>query len=353
MSREKLQQQSSIIHTTGESVMKKLSLYLLFLPLVGLSLTGCSDDSAVNPEQQDPNDQLYGAAATDQQFFQMYAENDSYSQSDELAMNDGEEPLPMDDYELGKVTTPIRPLRWARFIRNFNRQVQLDSVTADSLSYLTVTKTWVGSLLIAATYSDTGRVPDTVIRKPFTTVSKKRFIFRRIGNTAVIWRNWRPVAVSLIAGGTESSDAINITQLKLRFDRNGVPDSVIVTDPVNTFLRIPRVNDIRNTEVPDIAGGHRSLLQVTLTSTDPDTDHVALRFGFTRDGLHRHRIRLHLVSETFDGSVYTRVYERPFMMHMARGVFALGVDATTHGTMFDDAAPVSNSFWGVPYLVTR
>jgi hypothetical protein len=337
----------------GESDMKKLSLYLLVLPLAALLLAGCSDDGTVSPTAEDPNDQLYGAAVTDQQFFQMYVENDPYSQSDELAMNDGEEPLPMDDFELGRVTTPIRPLRWARFIRTFNRQVQLDSVTADSLSYLTVTKTWVGSLLIAATYSDTGRVPDTVIRKPFTTVSKKRFIFRRIGRNAVIWRNWRPVAVSLIAGGTESSNAINITELKLRFDRNGAPDSIVVTDPINTFLRIPRPNEIQNREVPDIAGGHPALLRVTLTSTDADTDHVALRFGFTRDGLHRRRVRLHMVSESFDGSVYTRVYERPFMMHMARGVFALGVDATTHGTMFDDAAPVSNSFWGVPYLVTR
>jgi hypothetical protein len=330
--------------------MKHLAFLLV---LAGFFLSGCSSDSIVDPPAVDPNDQLYGGAATDQQFFQMYVENDEFFRSDDLTMNDGEEPLPFDDYSLGKVTTPIRPLRWARFIRSFNREVVVDSITADSLSYLTVTKTWQGSLIIAATYSDTGRVPDTVIRKPFTTVSKKRFIFHRIASNPVIWRNWRPMAISLIAGGTTSSDAIAITELKLRFDRNGVPDSIVVTDPVNTFLRIPRPNVPQPREVPDIAGGRPVLLQVTLTSADPDTDHVALRFGFSPDGRHRHRIRLHMVSETFNGSVFTRVYERPFVMHMQQGRFAASVDAATHSTMFDDAAPVSNSFWGVPYVVTR
>lgn len=332
--------------------MKKLFALLVLLPLVALMVGGCSKDDGVSPAQ-DPNDQLYGAAQSDQQFFEMYAQNDEYFTTDETTMNDGEQPQSLDDLSIGKLTTPIRPLRWARFIRTFNRQVVLDSVTGDSLAYLTVTKTWQGVLVIAATYSDTSTLPDTVIRKPFTSEAKKRFIFKRIANTPVRWRNWRPVAISLIDGGTTSSSAIDITQLKLLFERDGARDSIVVTDPNATFLRFRRIFDLQAREVPDIQGGHEVTMQVTVVSTDPDTDHVVLRYGFTRDGLHRRRIRLHLVSESFDGAAYTRVYQRTYTMHFRRGVFSAAVDANTHSTMFDDAAPVSTSFWSVPYVVTQ
>ncbi len=332
----------------------KNPLFILFaaIAIVGMLLTGCSKDDPVSADV-DPNDQLYGSAQTDQQYFQMYAQNDTYFQSDDLAMNDGDQPQPLDDDQLGKVLTPIRPLRWARSIRNFTRNVALDSVTADSLAYVTVTKTWTGVLLISATYSDTAHTPDTLLQKPFTTVSKKRIIFKRIGRNPVIWRNWKPVAISLIAGGTTSSSNIALVQLKLNFPNNGTPDSIVVTDPLNTFLRFKRVFDIQTKDIPDIESGRRVRLQATVVSADPDTDHVVLRYGFSPDRLHRRRIRLFLVSETFDGSNYTRVYERAFDMHVKRGVFSAAVDATTHGTLFDDSADVASSFWGVPYMVTR
>jgi hypothetical protein len=332
--------------------MKQLAAFLVLLPLAGLLIAGCSKDDGVSPAA-DPNDQLYGAAQTDQQFFELFAANNEYSTTDEMTMNDGDQPQSLDDLSIGRLMTGIRPLRWARFIRTFSRQVVLDSLTRDSLAYLTVTKTWQGSLLIAATYNDTSSVPDTVIRKPFTSEARKRLIFKRIANTSVRWRNWRPVAISLIDGGTTSSAAIAITQLKLVFDRSGVPDSIVVTDPNSTFLRFHGIFDLQAREVPDIQGGHEVTTSVTVVSTDPDTDHVVLRYGFSRDGLHRRRIRLHLVSESFGGSAYTRVYQRRYVMHFVRGVFSSAVDASTHGTMFDDLAPVATSFWGVPYVVTQ
>jgi hypothetical protein len=331
--------------------MKKLVALFLCVPALVL-LAGCAKDDGVGPVQ-DPNDQLYGGARTDMQYFDLYAQNDEYSTTDDATMNDGDQPQSVDDFELGKVTTGIRPLRWARFIRNFARNVVLDSVTTDSLAYVTVTKTWEGSILIAAAYNDTSTVPDTVIRKPFTSQATKRFIFRRIGNTAIVWRNWRRVAVSLVDGGTTSSTAISISRLALLFNRAGVPDSIVVTDPNSTFLRFPRAFGIPARELPDLVGGQEAIMRVTVVSADPDTDIVVLRYGFSSDGMHRRRIRLHFVSESFDGSVYTRVYQRRYLMHFQRGVFCAAVDAVTHGTLFDDAAPVSTAFWGIPYVVTQ
>jgi len=327
-----------------------LALLSVFM-MAGVLLSGCSNNDPVSAT--DPNDQLYGSAQTDVQFFRMYAENDEYFKADDLAMNDGENMFGFDDDELGKTMTPIKPLRWGRSIRNVNREVVVDSITADSLAYVTVTKTWSGVLRIAATYDDSSTVPDTILVKPFQSDAKKRFIFKRVGRDRVVWRNWRPIGISLIAGGTISSDDIWINQLKLYYQNNGQPDSATITDPLNTFFRFRGVTEIPRREVPDFVAARPVKVQATLTSADSHADHVVLRFGFSPDGRHHRRIRLQMVSETFDGTNYIRVYERTFNMHFRRGVFTAAVDAMTHGTLFDDAADVASSFWGVPYVVRQ
>ncbi len=327
--------------------MEKFGKLLSGVLVLGLTLVGCTKDEIITPAI-DPNDQLYGSAQNDQQFFELFAQNDEFLRNDDIAMNDGPSPAPFDDEIVGTMTE-IHPIRWARFIRNIQRSVQLDSVTADSLAYVTVTKTFNGVLVILARYDST--TIDTV-RKDFTSQSKKRIIFKKIANDRVIWRNWRPVAVSLIDGGTTSSEAINIAQLELVYFNAGVRDSLVINDPLSTFFRIRRHRDINGMDVPDFTGGQEARMFATVVSASPDTDHVVLRYGFTPDG-RRRRIRLHLISESFDGTNYTRVYTRAFNMHFHRGVFAAAVDAMTHGTLFDDAEPVSTSFWGVPYMVTN
>ncbi|MGA9115928.1 MAG: hypothetical protein WB626_04055 [Bacteroidota bacterium] len=322
------------------------------LAAVLLILPGCSKDETTAPVT-DPEDQLYGSAQTDQQFFQLFAQNDEFFATDDITMDDGEQPLPMGDDILPRALTPIHPFRWARFIRTFSRNVSLDSVTVDSLAYLRITKTWEGTLFIAASYSDTATTPDTVIRKPFSTTSQKRFIFKRIGAGAVIWRNWRRIAVSLVAGGTTGGTDIALNALTLVVDRNGSRDSVTVTDPLATFRRFRILNQPQPNPVLEIDGGREVTVRVTLTSADPDTDIVLLRYGYTPDRLHRHRVRMFLREQTLNGSTWTRVYERAFLMHFRRGVFTATVDAHTHSTLFDDQAAVACSFWGMPYRVLQ
>ena len=89
-------------------------------------------------------------------------------------------------------------------------------------------------------------------------------------------------------------------------------------------------------------------------STSADTDVVALRFGF--DLFHKKRVQLALVSETKNtDNTFTRVYEisrtAPQYWHFHAGWFNLGVDAMTRGTVYDDTAPYSVSWWGIPYRV--
>ena len=72
-------------------------------------------------------------------------------------------------------------------------------------------------------------------------------------------------------------------------------------------------------------------------------------------GLNWKRFPMTMVEEVNNGGVYTRVYEttrkRPVFMHFHRGWFTMGIDAVTHETLFDDQAPYSASWWGVPYRV--
>src|SRR5437867_4388561 len=163
--------------------MKKLfAVTLVMLGLAGLMLMGCSKDGVTSPGT-DPNDQLYGSAQNDEQFLKLYAENDEFFTSDDIAMNDGTTPETIDEDQedqVDGVMTPIRPLRWARFIRSFSRNVRIDSVTNDLMAYVTITKTWTGELLIAATYNVTSRTPDTIIAKNFQEQARKRIIFRRV-----------------------------------------------------------------------------------------------------------------------------------------------------------------------------
>ena len=53
-----------------------------------------------------------------------------------------------------------------------------------------------------------------------------------------------------------------------------------------------------------------------------------------------------------DGSgFYTRTYEKQVPVRLYPGYFHFGIDAVTHATLFDDVAPYSVAWWGVPYRV--
>jgi hypothetical protein len=174
-------------------------------------------------------------------------------------------------------------------------------------------------------------------------------------DTKKYWLNWVPVASSLVEGGTIAPhNGIEITRLVL-LPAGG--DSVVITDPERHYLRYKWLRFWHagaKGDVPELLGGQLLTLRVTVRSSSPDSDVVALRYGF--DVLQRRRVLLTLVSETMDGSDYIREYEtsrtaHPFV-HFFRGSFNLGVDAMTRATLYDDdVTKYSVSWWGIPYRV--
>jgi hypothetical protein len=319
-----------------------------------LMLAGCSDDdNVVDPLNQPP------AGVNDEQAaIRYFAANEDFSANDELTLNDGE--MQPAEYGIaGKVAADITPIRFGRFIRNVTKNVEVTVGPGDTVAEAMVTKDIYGVFRIRGI---AGGGDSVTVNKEFHDRALRRVLFRRVGrDTLRWWRNWVPVASSLVAGGTvEPNDNIVVTKTEL-FLPNG--DTVTVTNPLETLLRyrwqpLPHppgggmMDSIRHDgpPVPELLNGQELTMRVTVRSASADTDLVALRFGC--DMFHKRRARMNLVSEANNGDgTFTRVYARRWKVPPLPGFFHVAVDAMTRGTVFDDVEPYSVSWWGVPYRV--
>ena len=325
---------------------KTLAMLWMTLAVVGLAVTGCNKSGSSGPVDVAP------VGVTNEQLaMQSAATSDAFVQNDVVTFGDNElDPINYGNF--GKVDASISPLRIGRFITSVTSNVTTTILPGDTLAMALVHKSITGTFRIKA-INGTG---DTVtIQKPFTDTASRNVVFKRVGRDTIhYWRNWVPVATSLVDGHTVApNNQINITMVKL-FLSSG--DTVTVTDPATYYLRYRWENLWRGGrhDVPEVSGGQPVRLQATVVSTSADTDVVALRFGF--DMFHRRRVQLALVSETKNAdNTFTRVYEisrtAPQYWHFHTGWFNLGVDAMTKGTVYDDTAPYSVSWWGIPYRV--
>ncbi len=215
--------------------------------------------------------------------------------------------------------------------------------SGDTLVVATLTRTLNGRFLIAAAYSDTASFPDTLIQKPFSSSATRKIQFIRIGRYREHYRNWRPLAISLVEGGTDSGES-EITGLRLELPNDR---TIEVESPTDYYLYFDQLFQ----SIPVFRPGDLIRLDVTVTSVSAEPDMVVIRYGAGRTGLRRHRVPLTLVSESQEGNLYVRVYAITWWAHAHLGRFNAHVGAVTAGTLFDDEAAVSTSFWGVPYIV--
>ncbi len=318
---------------------KNLALPWLLAGLVGLfAAAGCERDNGANPPS--------GVGSTEQTAMKYYAENDDFVKNDETTISD-REIEPADYGSFGKVDASITPIRFGRFISNVSKTITVEIQPGDTLAIAHVAKVITGVFKIKAV---TAAAETVRIEKPFVDNANRNMIFKRVNrNVDRFWENWVPVATSLVAGSTaQASTPISITKLEL-FLANG--DTITVTDPTGYYLRYPwrRIFGGGRHDVPEMLGGQRLILRATVVSASPDTDFVALRFGAGE--IQRKRQRMVLISEENNNGTYTRVFQAAFFMHIHPGFFHAGVDAMTRGTVYDDTAPYSVSWWGIPYRV--
>lgn len=335
----KLNQINNQTNKQQEDAMKKSFATLwMVLTVMGLLVTGCKKD--------DGDESAPVGVADEISAMKYFANNDEFVNNDEQTIAD-QDIQPTDYGTFGRIEANIIPLRWGRFVSSVTRTVTITVQPGDSIAIGEVHKVISGTFKIRGinTVGDT-----VVIQKPFTDNADRNIIFKRVGRAAKrYWLNWVPVATSLVAGGTVApNNNINLTKIELITPT----DTVVVTDPLRYFLRYRwlRLYHRGNKDVPELAAGGNALIRATVVSSSADTDLVALRFGV---GTHqRRRMRMHLVSEApRPGGGYERVFQAPFVVHFHRGWFHAAVDAMTRATLFDDQAPYSVSWWGIPYRV--
>lgn len=314
------------------------------IAIAGVLVSGCSKKESEVDASTPP-----AGVTNEVQAMQNLAVNESFVQNDELTMAD--QSIQTFNYgTFGKVDAAVIPLRWGRFVTGVTKTVTTTTQPGDTIAIAVVEKLVTGSLKIQA---KTGTGDTVVISKPFTDKSVRNIIFRRVAkNDQRFWLNWMPVASSLVAGGTfpaPVSNAITLTKVQF-FVSSG--DTITVTDPTNFYLRYKWLKWFHGgkKDLPELTGGDPVVLRATVISASPDTDLVALRYGF--DVLHRRRQMMTMISQVKNAdNTFTREFELKWFVHFHHGDFNAGVDAATRATLYDDTAPYSVSWWGVPYRV--
>ena len=312
--------------------IKRFLIPLLLLAVLAF-FAGCQDEMTVEPQDS-------GEPTTDQGALEKLADQDSSLTSFEANYNeDG-----LMDF-LGKTTEAIYPFRVGHKMRLVSKNLNIE-FEGDTIAYGRLTKTFEGVLFIAASYDSTSSEPDTVIEKAFTSVITRNLIFKKIARTDFPRLNWKLVAISLPEGGTQSSN-IDITKLTI-FLPDG--DTIVVESPNEYFLRRW---DGWWRQIPIIRRGESVLLRVELFSAYEEEDFVTLTYGANRDGRHRAKKLFELVSSTPVGDGFEKVYEQTFTTHQFPGHFHAVINALPRQVIYDDAAPVENEMWGIPYFVHR
>ena len=303
---------------------------LAFFALMMLALfVRCQDEMVVDPGDNEPT--------TDRAALEKIVDEDSsltsfdYNYDEEGVME-----------FLGKVSAEIYPFRVGQKMRLINRTMSID--IQDTIAYGTLTKTFEGLLLIAASYDSNASEPDTLIKKPFTAVVTQNLIFKKINNTPYPRKNWILAAVSLPEGGTQSPN-IDIMKTTI-FLSNG--DTLVIDSPNDYYLR-------RGWgwwhNIPFLGRGDSATIRVELYSAYEEDDFVTLTWGANRWIKHRVKKLFDLISSTPNGTGYDKVYEQTFTTHQWPGFYHAIINALPKQVIVDDSTPVETESWGIPYFV--
>jgi len=309
--------------------MKRLSFLALLLCAAGLIIAGCGKDPVTAPGS--------GSTGSDAQTFGAMMDQEPALAEGGTYVTPGESDFGTNSFgtDAGAFSTAdaIRPVFYFRVIRNYSRTLDIH-VVEDSVKVratVNVAEQFAGSFnLVVADTTDSG-VVRRIIKKPLKDDGRFRVVFVRFKQpapgdddaplmplpTTDDWRRWRLVAIS----SHEIHSPQNTAQiLSVRLQTDSGLDTTL-DDPAKLF-RFPRGL---------IKVGANEKVTITVKTADPGNA-VFLLAGWGH-------MRLMSTPDGFVGSFHAPYELRPFR---------IGVNALTHGTLFDDQAPYDSDFWGIP-----
>lgn len=297
---------------------------------------------------------------------------------------------------VGGLAKDIYPLKIGQNLKMVDSSLDFQ-VNADT-AYGYLTQKFEGNLLIAASYrqpDSTNKVKvDTLIHKPYSTTVTRVIKYVKVGDTGNQQSDWRVIAVSLAAGGTNTTN-INIKKITVTFSDGRVYET---SSPNEFFLTMVRGS---RHQFPLYDKHGSATVRVEITSAYQDEDILTLTHGMMIQGLangymmggvgsgsmgngmngngmmgggmmnggmngngasgkgahmnifgNRNKLRFKLISSTQNGSSFDKVYELKWNTPTVGGGFMHAVvNAVPRQTVYDDTTPVEEKSWGIPIAV--
>jgi hypothetical protein len=218
----------------------------------------------------------------------------------------------------------IQPLRFWRTIANVTRSFRFafadtDTTGRPTRAQVTVDKRLTGrfNILVGVPGSDAVPMDSTfrVVHKPLEDHWVRRILLHRATGS----EHWHVVGTSGVQV-TSQGAATRITSVRIQ---TANVDTTI-TDPL-TFIYLRRILRIAEGD------------SVRVTATTLRNDDLVFLV------LRRHRLRFHNNGD----DTYSATIRMPFRI----GLGHFGVNALSHGTLFDDTAPYDSRAWLFPYLI--
>jgi len=329
--------------------MKKLGIFLVVILIAMFTVVGCEKDSNSAVDDSVLSEMELQESALDEE--NDYLLDWGIDDENESNMFDGYSSFPR-VFGFPKVMDPIdNVLRFGRKINHrFRRQIIITRLNPDSV-LVSITRQLEGRFIIFAI--DTVLQDTSIYRKPLTHTVKRKAIFvkrhPRYQDNPGRGR-WRLQSVTLGEGMSQPISTIQIHEVVVH---NSTDDSIVFTNPLETFLTIPD-------DIPTYNTGQMVTIRVKLENTtsnpfigqDGATETLLLHYGRNRHHHGRKRFTYMGTDPATGYSVYEgfwQVGQQPFRVRHAI------VDAIDNGTIYDDdeiTYPYNSATWCAPYRVT-
>lgn len=220
----------------------------------------------------------------------------------------------------------IHPVRYWRHIDSIQRSLDFefgdpDSTGQPTTAVVTLHRRLNGTFdILAGGWSDGATDSLQLVTKPLEDHWVRRILLKRVRQVTDSLARWRIAAISGVKV-TSRNAATEIRSLRIQA---GALDTT-VTDPL-AFFRLRHVLRFD------------PLTPVTLTVTTGRNDDVVVLM---------HRGLRTVFDNNGDGT-----YTRTWMVADGDGLRHVGVNALSHGTLFDDQAPYDSQAWMLPYAAS-